>query len=234
MTRRPDATRTSTRPTARLSLEAIVAAAIAMADRDGLDSVSMRRLGQELGVNPMSLYHHVRDKGALVDAMADGVIAEITPASDVPEGQAWTDELRLLVMAARHAMIGHPWAVAAIQQRNAPSAAMLRHIDRVLGILRRGGCSVALRHHAVHVLGSQILGFSQGLYNDAPDVRADPVVLAEQFRAWAAVMPDVVELGRAATHGGALGGCDDDVEFAFALDLVLDGLERRRLADSQT
>jgi AcrR family transcriptional regulator len=233
MTRRPGTT--PTRPTARLSRDVIVATAIAIADRDGLDGVSMRRLGQELGVNPMSLYHHVADKDALVDAMADAVVAQITP-DPTPEGDehAWAVELRRLVFRARRTMLLHPWAVPALQQRSAPSAAMLGHVDRVLGILRRGGCSVPLRHHAMHVLGSQILGFAQGLYNDAPDVRADPAVLAAQFRVWAATMPDVVELGRAATHDGALGGCDDDAEFAFTLDLVLEGLERRRVAEAQT
>ena len=234
MARRPDTARTATRPTARLSRDAIVAAAIAMADSDGLDGLGMRRLGQELGVNPMSLYHHVADKDALVDAMADAVVAQITP-DEVPEGEeelAWTDELRRLILHARRSMIGHPWAVEAIQKRAAPSAATLAHIDRVLGILRRGGCSVGLRHHAMHALGSGILGFSQGLYSDAPDVRADPVVLAAQFRVWAATIPDVVELGRAATHDGGLGGCDDDAEFAFTLDLILEGLERRRLAEA--
>ena len=234
MARRPDPTRTATRPTARLSFDTILAAAIAMADRDGLDGVSMRRLGLELGVNPMSLYHHVRDKDALVDAMADAVIGQITPDPvEAGESLPWTEELRRLITASRRTMIGHPWTVKALQQRSAASAVTLQHIDRVLGILRRGGCSVTLRHHAMHALGSQILGYTQGLYSDAPDVRADPAVLAAQFRTWAATMPDVVELGRAATHDGALGGCDDDAEFAFSLDLVLEGLERRRSAEAQ-
>lgn len=230
MASRSDPTRPTARPPARLSADSIVAAAIAMADRDGLDGVSMRRLGQELGVNPMSLYHHVRDKDALVDAMADAVIARITPdPAAAGESLPWTAELRQLILAARRTMLVHPWAVPALQQRDAPSPAALRHIDRVLGILRRGGCDVGLRHHALHVLGTQVLGFSQGLYDDAPDVRADAAVLAEQFSTWATTMPDVVELGMAATHDGALGGCDDDAEFAFALDLILEGLERRRL-----
>ena len=234
MARRAGTARTATRPTARLSRDAIVAAAIAMADSDGLDGLSMRRLGQELGVNPMSLYHHVADKDALIDAMADAVVVQITP-DPVSEGEelAWTAELRRLILSARRSMVGHPWAVEAIQKRAAPSTATLAHIDRVLGILRRGGCPVGLRHHAMHALGSGILGFSQGLYNDAPNVRADPVVLAAQFRVWATTIPDVVELGRAATHDGGLGGCDDDAEFVFTLDLILEGLERRRLAEAE-
>jgi hypothetical protein len=111
---------------------------------------------------------------------------------------------------------------------------MLRHVDRVLAILRRGGCSVQLSHHALHVLGSRILGFSQDLFNDSPDNRVDPALLVAQFRAWSETYPHVVELGMAASHEGGLGGCDDDTEFDFALDLLLEGLERRRLTEADT
>ena len=94
--------------------------------------------------------------------------------------------------------------------------------------LRRGGCSVALCHHAVHLLGSRILGFSQDLFDDAPDIRVDPAVLAE----WATTHPHVAELAAAVSHDAGLGGCDDDAEFEFALDVLLDGLDRRRLDES--
>jgi AcrR family transcriptional regulator len=232
MPRRPDDDRVP-RATARLSREAILAAGIALADRDGLDQLSMRRLGQELGVNPMSIYHHLRDKEALLHAMVDAVVAGIAPDHETTAGTvAWTEELRSLVRAARCTMHGHPWAVRVLQQHDSPSPAMLRHIDRVLGTLRRGGCSLPLSHHALHLLGSRILGFSQDLFDDSPANRADPATLATQFRAWADAYPHVVELAAAASHGGSLGGCDDDAEFDFALDLLLEGLERRRLAES--
>jgi AcrR family transcriptional regulator len=224
-----------TRVTARLSRETILAAGIALADRDGLDGLSMRRLGHELGVNPMSVYHHVRDKDALLEAMTDAIVAEIAPDHETTAGVlAWTEELRSLLQAARRTMLGHPWAVRVLQQRDSPSPAILRHIDRVLGTLRRGGCSIQLSHHALHVLGSRSLGFSQDLFDDKPADRADPAALADQFRAWAETYPYVVELGRVAAHEGGLGGCDDDAEFNFALDLLLEGLERRRLAEAGT
>jgi AcrR family transcriptional regulator len=222
-----------TRATARLSRDAILAAGIALADRDGLDGLSMRRLGHELGVNPMSVYHHVRDKDALLEAMTDAIVAEIATDHESRAGVlSWTEELRSLVQAARRTMLGHPWAVRALQQRDSPSPAVLGHIDRVLGTLRRGGCSLQLSHHALHVLGSRILGFSQDLFDEATAEGVDPATLAAQFGAWAETYPYVVELGRVAAHEGGLGGCDDDAEFDFALDLLLEGLERRRLAEA--
>ena len=229
--RRPDDAPAPARSTARLSRDAIVAAGIALADAEGLESLSMRRLATALGVNPMSLYHHVRDKDALLDAMLDAVVAGIE-ADDAPLARPsdWTARLRDLVLAARSAMLGHPWAVQVLQQRDVPTPATLRHVDRVLGLLRGGGCSVDLAHHALHLLGSRVLGFSQDLFDDkAGD--ADPAVRAAQAGAWAATLPHVAELAVAATHDGGLGGCDDDAEFAFALDVVLEGLERRRRSE---
>src|SRR4051794_28308709 len=185
MPRRPNDDR-ATRATARLNRKTIFAAGIALADREGLDGLSMRRLGQELGVNPMSLYHHVRDKDALLEGMTDAIVADITPDPETTAGTlGWTEELRSLIRAARHTMLGHPWAVRVLQQRDAPSPAVLGHIDRVLAALRHGGCSVQLSHHALHVLGSRILGFSQDLFNDSPGNSADDTHLEAQFRAWA-------------------------------------------------
>jgi AcrR family transcriptional regulator len=218
-----------------------VAAGIVLADRDGLDGLSMRRLAQELGVNPMSLYHHVRDKEALLEAMTDAVVAEIAPdheAQVAARGGAltWTEELRRLIRAARRTMLGHPWAVQVLQQGRPPTPATLRHLDRLLAAMRRGGCSVGLGHHALHLLGSRMLGFSQDLFVESPPDEAaagtDPAIRAVQFRAMAELYPHVAELALAASHDGGLGGCDDDAEFGFALDVLLDGIERRRLAEA--
>ncbi|SNY50920.1 TetR/AcrR family transcriptional regulator [Paractinoplanes atraurantiacus] len=214
---------TSTRSSARLSKEGIVAAAVELADRDGLDGLSMRRLAQHLGVDAMSIYYHLRDKDALLAAMADAVVSGI--AAEESEG-AWTDRLRALIMRARATMLRHPWAVRVIEGRGEPTPAVLLHIERVLAIMRGGGCSVDLGHHAIHLLGSRILGFSQDLFDDTPDPSAPPPP-AE----WAETLPHVAELAAAVTHDGPLSGCDDEFEFAFALDLLLDGLERRRSAD---
>lgn len=213
-----------------------MAAGIALADAEGLDAMSMRRLGQELGANPMSLYHHVRDKDALLDAMLDAVVAGIEPvASSATEGGQvpWTDLLRDLVLAARREVVRHPWAARVLAERDAPTPSTLRHIDRVLGVLRGGGCSIDLAHHALHLLGSRVLGFSQDLFDDSVSTRAAPEQIAAQAAAWAATLPHVAELALAATHDGPLGGCDDDAEFAFTLDVLLDGLERCRLAEAR-
>ena len=213
--------RSATRASGRLSREGIVAAAIGLADRDGLDGLSMRRLAQHLGVDAMSIYYHVRDKEALLGEMADAVAAAIP---DAPRDGEWTQRLRALIMDARRAMLRHPWAVRVFEGRATPGPAVLRHIERVLAVMRDGGCSVDLSHHALHLLGSRILGFSQDLFDDSSG--AEPT----EASSWAETMPHVAELAAAVTHGGALGGCDDDGEFAFALDLLLDGLERRRLS----
>jgi hypothetical protein len=135
-------------------------------------------------------------------------------------------------------MLGHPWAVGALQQRRTPTPATLRHLDRLLAAMRRGGCSVALGHHAMHLLGSRMLGFSQDLFVDSPPTgpeatsRSDPAMDAVELRAMAELYPDVAKLALATSHDGGLGGCDDDAEFGFALDVLLDGLERRRIAEA--
>jgi AcrR family transcriptional regulator len=219
---RRSADRSDSRASAKLSREGIVEAAVAMADRDGLAGLSMRKLAQHLGVDAMSIYYHLHDKDALLAACADAVVAEIAP------GQAtgpWTDRLRSLIMEARRTMVRHPWAARVLENRETPTPAVMTHIERVLAIMRGGGCSLDLSHHAIHLLGSRILGFSQDLFDDSPG--AGPPSAAE-VAAWAEAMPHIAELAVAVAHEGALGGCDDDDEFAFALDLLLDGLERKR------
>ncbi|WP_432956288.1 TetR/AcrR family transcriptional regulator [Micromonospora haikouensis] len=264
--------RSATRAPARLSREAIVAAAIGLADRDGLAGLSMRRLAQHLGVDAMSIYYHLRDKDTLLAAMVDAVAAEIevdggieaatlgggieaavldggieaaavdgrgtgaggaAAAGSGPAGAPgpWTDQLRALIMRARRTMLRHPWAARVLEARDTPTPAVLRHIERVLAVLRGGGCSVSLSHHALHLLGSRILGFSQDLFDDSPNTAATEAATAAQAAAWAETMPHIAELAVAVSHSGALGGCDDEDEFAFALDLLIEGLDRRRLAE---
>lgn len=225
MPRRPV---TAPRPPApdRLSRARIVDAAVTLADAEGLDAVSMRRLATGLGVDPMSIYHHVRDKGDLLDGMADAVVAAIEAPPSA--GRSWVAEMRALVLAARRTMLRHPWSARVLESRPQPGPATLAHVDRVLGILRAGGVSLELAHHALHVLGSRILGFGESLFDDAGAADVDPALVASQARVWAPTLPHVAELSLAATHDGVLGACDDDAEFLFALDLILDGLERRQ------
>lgn len=208
---------------APLTPERIVETAIAMADRDGLDGLSMRRLGAELGVDPMSAYHHVRDKDRLLALMLDAVVAGIRPVRD---GE-WTDALRGTLLEARSTMLRHPWAAKVLAAGVEPTPAVIAHVDAVVGIMRAGGLSLSLAHHALHVLGSRILGFSQDLFDDAAEPRPDAAAREAQALAWADTLPHIAELARAADHDGGLGGCDDDEEFAFAIDLIIDGLARR-------
>ena len=101
---------------------------------------------------------------------------------------------------------------------------MLGYVNTGLGVLREGGFTVAQSHHALHILGSRMLGFTQDLFDDSGDL--DPEEAASLAGELGAVLPYVAEMALAVTHGGALGGCDDDVEFEFALDFLLDGLDR--------
>ena len=224
----------SARTNPSLSRERILAAAVELADEAGIEALSMRRLGQRLGVDPMSLYYHVGDKDDLLDGLAESVVAEIAPATAEAETDTgrteadWQPTLRRTILAARSTMLRHPWAAGVIESRATPGAATMRHMEVVLATLRRGGFSVDLAHHALHVLGSRVLGFSQDLFDDRGADEPDPDEAARMARSWATAFPNIAELAMAVRHDGGLGGCDDDEEFRFGLDLILDGLERHR------
>jgi AcrR family transcriptional regulator len=206
---------------AQLTRERVMAAAIELADRDGIESISMRKLAHELGVEAMSLYTHVHNKNDLLDGMADAVISQIPISA---EGGDWKTSLRQLVLAARSVVLRHPWVPRTVEAWTAPGPAMLRYANAVIGILREGGFSIAQAHHALHILGSRALGFTQDLFDDSGDLEPEAAAaLASQL---GASHPYAVEMALAVTHGGALGGCDDDAEFEFALDFILDGLAR--------
>ena len=207
-----------------LSKERVLRTAVELADQGGTDAVSMRKLGQALGVDPMSLYHHVRSKDDILDGSVDVVVGEIEVS---PAGGDWKAQLRQRVLAARSVMLRHPWAPRVIEDRPDPGPATMRHLEAVLTILREGGFTLGVAHHAMHVLGSRVLGFNQDLFapSGAP---TDPAVGAVVAREMATRYPNIAALAGAVSHDGGLGGCDDDVEFAFGLDLILDGLERLR------
>ena len=219
-----------------LTRQRVLEAAVELADRHGVEAVSMRRLGQELGIEAMSLYTHVRSKDDLLDGMVEVAFGEV-PAL-VRDGD-WKASLRRTILDARDVLLRHPWAPGVIETRTAPGPALLAHYDRVMGILREGGFSVEMTHHALHLLGSRLVGFTRELFDDSPDLSADEAAaFAEQLRP---TLPWVAEMAVAGTHDGGLGGCDTNLEFAFSLDVVLDGLERLRdasqpgfAADAQT
>jgi len=205
----------------------VLETAVDLADREGIDAVSMRRLGQQLRVEAMSLYTHVRSKDDLLDGMADAVVARIPTDGS---GDGWLDPLRVMILAARDVMLSHPWAARVIETRATPGPATIRYMDAVAGTLLAGGFTVDLAHHAMHVLGSRVLGFGQDLFDDASDTTPDAASMARDL---AAAYPSVAAIAMAASHEGGLGGCDDAIEFAFGLDLILDGLERERVRRSK-
>jgi AcrR family transcriptional regulator len=214
-------------PRTPLSKERVLRAAIALADESGIDSLSMRRLGQSLGVEAMSLYNHARNKDEILDGIVDVVVGEIVTTA---RGADWKTSMRAQVIAARAVLLLHPWMPRVIETRANPGPMGMRYLETIISIFREGGFSVDLTHHAMHVIGSRIYGFNQELYDTPGEAGEQPEIAPSAAREMAASYPYITELSAAVSHEGGLGGCDDDVEFAFGLDLILDGLERLRAA----
>ena len=213
-------------PRVPLSRERVLGAAVALADDGGVDALSMRKLAQELGVVPMALYKHVSNKDELLDGMVDVVVGEIDPPSG---GTDWKTAIRRRVLSARSALLRHPWASRVIESRTNPTPTVMEYMDSMIGIFRAGGFSIDLTHHAMHAMGSRLLGFTQELFDDSVDL--DPAATAVMVQQMAGKYPHIIEMLVAITHDEAsvVGqGCDDQFEFEFALDLMLDGLERLR------
>ena len=220
MVTRAGSTRTEGRTP--LSRERVLTVAVALADRDGIDGLSMRKLGQELGVDAMALYRHVKSKDDLLNAIVEMVVGEIERIE--PDGP-WKPALRGQVMAARRVMLRHPWMRLVLEEQGTIGVAIIGYVEGILAILLEGGFTMDLAHHTLHVLGSRIFGFSQDLFDDSGKVEPSPEAAATIARAMAQY-PRVAELAGSVSHEGVLGACDDDVEFAFGLDLILDGLEQ--------
>jgi AcrR family transcriptional regulator len=208
---------------APLNRDRVLRAAVVLADNAGIESLSMRQLAQELGVVPMAIYKHVTNKEELLDGVVDVVVGEIDPPI---RGTDWKIAVRQRILSARRALLRHPWASQVIESRSTPTPAVLAYMDSMIGMFRGGGFSADLTHHVMHAMGSRILGFSQELFVDSPSV--DPQVYAVMVREMARRYPHVAEMAMAAAHaeGSVVGqGCDDQFEFEFALDLLLDGIE---------
>jgi AcrR family transcriptional regulator len=219
------------RERAPLTRERILETAVALADEGGVDSISMRRIAQELGVVPMALYKHVASKDELLDGMIDVVVGEIDPPL---EGTDWKTAMRERILSARQALLRHPWAARVIESRGQPTPMVIGYLDSMMGVLLAGGFSIDLMHHALHVMGSRILGFSQDLFDDTDDMPEEEA--RAMWAGLAEVYPNLAALAGAyfageVTHDGPVvaGACDDQFEFEFALDLILDGLERLRV-----
>ena len=208
----------------RLSRERVLQAAVALADKSGIEAVSMRRLAEELGVVPMAPYKHVASKEELLDGMVDIVIGEIDPPAG---GADWKSAVRQRILSARQSLLRHRWAPGVIESRTNPSPAMLAYIDSMIGMFLAGGFSADLTHHALHAMGSRLFGFSQDVFTDSPSL--DPAAQAMLVRQLKDRYPHIAEMVVTVYHDAAsvVGqGCDDQFEFEFALDLLLDGLDR--------
>ena len=217
---------------APLSEERVLRAAVRIADRDGIGSLTMRNLASELGVEPMSLYYHVDGKEAVLDGVVDVVVGEMNEAARhigaAPSGQDWKAAMRRRILAAREVLLRHPWAPHVMETRTTVSPEVLLYYDALLGVMRAGGFSYDLAHHALHALGSRAMGFTQEPF-EAGDGDDDDEAAAAVFEEMADRLPHLVEMVGEVSHGDAdstLGWCDDQAEFEFGLDLILDGLER--------
>ncbi|HEV2218076.1 MAG TPA: TetR/AcrR family transcriptional regulator C-terminal domain-containing protein [Candidatus Dormibacteraeota bacterium] len=213
-----------------LSRERVLRAAIALADREGIESVTMRRLAEKLGAGAMSLYYHVPNKDALLDGMVDIVFSEIELP---PANEEWKSALRRRAVSTRQALTRHPWAVGLMEATKAPGPADLRLHDAVLGCLRRAGFSVAMAVQAYSVQDAYIYGFALqekalplgGREGFAKAARKRVREVETRLQDVARLYPNLAEVvgGYIAEHGYSAAEA-----FEVGLDVILDGLERLR------
>lgn len=208
----------------RLTRERVLTAAIELADTDGIESLSMRRLGSELGVEAMSLYNHVASKSVLLDAMVDTVFAEI----ELPEAAAkpeWKQAMRDRAVNMRAVLLRHPWSVPLLQSRSTPGHATLHHHDTVIGILRNAGFSIELAAHAFSAFDSYIIGFVLQEIALPFEAGEPPAELAEAIMAAmpADAYPHLVEM----TMGYVMQpGYSYSDEYLYGYALLIDGFDR--------
>jgi AcrR family transcriptional regulator len=204
----------------------VLRAAIALADQAGFESLTMRRLAKELGVEAMSLYNHVASKDDLLDGMVDVVFGEIEVPSD---GGDWRETMRRRAISTREALSRHRWAVGLMESRSNPGPENLRVHDAVLGCLRGAGFSMEMTVHASSVQDAYIYGFAlqeKTLGWETPDEFA--AVAERRVQQLQAVLGDYPHLAEVVGGHVAKAGYDFATEFVFGLDLILDGLDSLR------
>lgn len=207
-----------------LTVERIVDAAVAVADRGGLAAVSMRHVGAELGVEAMSLYHHIRGKEALLDLLADWIFAQIElPTIEKP----WRAEMVLRAESARAVLSAHSWALGLTESRSNPGPALLRHHDTILGCLRYNGFPVALATSTFSAIDSYVHGFVLTELSVPIETAEDTEQFVETLQLPAQEYPHMAEMFVELVVGARYTYAD---EFAFGLDLILDALEVRLAA----
>jgi AcrR family transcriptional regulator len=212
------------KPRTALTRDRVLRAAITLADRDGIESLSMRNLGGKLGVEAMSLYNHVRNKVDMLDGMVDVVFSEIDlPASGVD----WRTAMRQRAISVHRVLLRHPWANGLMESRTTPGPVNLRHHDAVLGSLRGAGFPVEMAAHAYSILDSYIYGFtlteSTLPFRNSKEAKEVAGNLLEGFGP--GEYPHLAEMAidRAMKPGFSYGN-----EFEYGLDLILEGITRAR------
>ncbi|MFW7377522.1 MAG: TetR/AcrR family transcriptional regulator [Oligoflexus sp.] len=210
-----------------LSKEQLFRTAVLLADKEGVAALSMRKIAKKLGVEAMSLYHHVKNKDEILDGMVDFVFSEI----DLPSSKAnWKAAMHQRALSTREALSRHPWSIGLMDSRANPGPATLRHHDSVIGCLRRAGFSIAMTAHAFSLLDSYIYGFVlQELslpLNQAEDIPELAESIIQQTSA--DEYPYLTELAVEHTMKSAYSFTS---EFEFGLEMILEGLERRRNTD---
>ena len=206
-----------------LSRERVLRAAIALADAEGLDAVSMRRLAEALGVVPMALYKHVSDKEDLLDGMVATLLADLPPV-DSGDPRRWRAAVRETISVARVVVAGHAWARRAIETRTLRTPAVLGHMERLTQLFLAAGFSPDLTHHVMHLLGNRIWGFSPELFNETPGQPA-PTKRRTSGEPDPRDYPGILLIAADAhARRPEATGCDEDFEFDFALDVILDGV----------
>ncbi len=209
---------------APLSRELVLRTALGLADQGGLEALSMRKLGQELGVEAMALYYHFANKDEIVDGIVDLVFGEV----DLPvAGADWKVAMRQRAISLRDALLRHRWSIGLMEARVNPGPANLLHHDAVIGNLRAAGFDSAMVAHAYSLLDGYIYGFALTKMNlpfDASDMVADMAqTMLEPFP-----FDAYPNLATFVTEHIMLPGYDFGDEFEYGLDVILDGLERAR------
>ena len=206
-----------------LTRERVLGAAIALADAHGIEALTMRRLAQEIGVEAMTLYYHVANKGEILDGIADMVIGEI----ELPSPDAdWKAALRTTAISAHEVFLRHRWAASLVLSSSA-SGARFRYMNAILGTLREAGFSAEMTDHAYHALESHIVGFTLWVVGMDLGSREELAALARRFLEQLSrdELPHLVEHVEQHLKPRRT---DDEGDFVFGLDLILDGLERLR------
>jgi AcrR family transcriptional regulator len=203
-----------------LSRDRVLQVALAIADQGGIESLSMRRLGQDLGVEAMALYYHFANKDAIVDGIVDLVFAEV----DLPAGRGdWRAEMRLRSISLRDVLLRHRWAIGLMESRRNAGPANLRHHDAMIGSLRAGGFSMAAAAHAYSLLDAYVYGFALTKMNlpfEAGEAIADVATTM-----LAPFSPDEYpNLVAFISEHAMQPGYDFGDEFEYGLDLILEGL----------